>query len=472
MNFLLLAILVPLLGALGLSAFGRSRFGSVANSFVSIAGFILTLAVWRSGQVGPLYALFGALSGFVGLMGALADLLLVRANPVGVSARGRRYDYTIFQIVLGLSLLGLYADNIGLLWLALVGETITMALGMSLRRTPEALEAAWDYMLLNGVGLGLALFGTLLVYLAAGPSQGALFSGLGFTSLSAPDLHFNKTWLSLGFVLIVFGYGAKAGLLPLRAWMSDSYAQGPVKQVCFLQGLSSNVALLVILRFGHIVHVNSGSILPTDLLLFIAIISLLFSAITISRQRNVGRFFGFLALQQSAITLFAFGIGGSLAIFAGLLQMLLQTLLKSGLSILLASAFEGGKSSESFAALRCLLTRHQGTYGVLGVAIFLMSGLPPSGLFVSEFMIIQQTIRYNPWLCLPLSIGLFVGALTALRRAGGLVLRRSSLKNVERLNGSSLATLAVFSLVLFTLLAFFMPLPLMHILNQAAWALQ
>lgn len=468
MNFLLLAILLPLLGGVGLSAFGTSRLGAIANAIVSAVGFALTLLVWKSGQAAPLAALFGALSGFVGFTAALASIWLAGIKE---SRLLTRYFYVLFQVLLGLSLLGLYTDNTGLLWLALAAETMAMAFSLSLSGSKSAGEAAWAYMLTNGVGIGLALFGTLLVSLAVIPEAGTTpVMTMSFTALSAKTVHFNQTWLSLGFIFILFGYGIKAALAPLRGWGLEHDTAGPMKLASTLQGLSAIVALLAILRFRHLVQVNVGPQLPMILLLAFATVLLLLAAFTMARQSSMRRFCGGMASGQMAVSLFAFGIGGPLAVFGGLLQMLLYRLLESGIFLASSAAMAERGCDDFFINLRGLPQTNRYTGWVLGVALFAASGLPPSGLFASSFIIVRETALHVPWACLPLSLGLMLFALPVLCRAAGILFAPALTAKPQR--AGFVMNLSALHLVLLLVLAFAMPVPLVHLLTEAAGALQ
>lgn len=471
MNFQLLAIILPLLGALGLSAVGWSRLGAIINMVISAACFALTLMVWRSGQAAPLACLFGVLSGFVGFTAALANIWSRGGGASDPYARYGRYDHALFQVLVGLSLLGLYTDNIGLLWLALATETMAMVFVIGLQGGKAAQEAAWAYMLTNGVCIGLALFGTLLVSLAATPvMETSPASMMSFTALSAAAVHFNQTWLSLGFILILFGYGAKAVLVPLCGWGYGNGAAGPMKLAYTQQGLSSVVALLAILRFRHLVQVNGEPVLPMIFLLAFASLSLFLAAFTMARQSGIRRFCGGMASGQAAISLFAFGIGGPLAVFGGLIQMLLYRLLESGLFLALLRAMEGRGGDDSFVNLRGLSQTNKYVGWVLGLMLFAASGLPPSGLFVSEFIVIHETVLRVSWVCLPLSIGLMLCALPVLRRVVGVLF--ISMPAAKSQKSGFVINLAMLHLALLLVLAFAMPAPLAHMLAEAAEVLQ
>ncbi len=483
MNFALLAIVLPFLAAVLLGLVGAPRRGAVANAVASLALFVLTLAVfWGHSQglvaVDPLAALFGTVTGFVGLTASLVNIGYVTTDAARMPVRRWRLYHALFQIVLGASLLGLYADNVGLLWAAMEGGTIAMTLGVSLYRTPTGLEAAWKYFILGGVGIGLALFGTMLVYLAAQPALGPGFAAMSFAALSTHAAHIDGALLTLAFVFILFGYGTKAALVPLHGWLPDAYAEGPAPLTTALSGLLINVALLAVLRFRHLMEANAaagGSAMqPGPFLLTLGLASLFLAAFSFSRRRDSRRFFGFSSIEHSGISAFAFGIGGPAAIFGGLLHMVLHTLLKSGLFLALirAASLRGSAApgNYGFSHLRGLLRANKYIAWLLAGSIFALSGLPPSGLFVSEFIIISQTIQRNPYMSLPLGLGLLLCAVAILRNIGPLLFAPAPHEKPKPAGRG--AWLIAAHLALVFLMAFAMPGPLVHLLSRAAEALQ
>ncbi|MGE4480469.1 proton-conducting transporter membrane subunit [Acidocella sp.] len=483
MNFALVAIVWPFAAALVLGLVGGPRLGAIVNALASAVLFALTLAVFWHGGSGlvaadPLGALFGAVSGFAGLTTALANIGYVAGDEARMT-RGRwRIYHALFQIVLGAVLLGLYADNIGLLWAAMEGGTIALTLGVSLSRTPTALEAAWKYFILGGVGIGIALFGTMLVYLAAQPALGPGLAAMSLTALSAHAAHMDGALLTLAFLFILFGYGTKAALVPLHGWLPDAYAEGPAPLTTALSGLLVNVALLAILRFSHLMQANiragGSATSPGAFLLTLGLASLFLAAFSFSRRRDARRFFGFSSIEQSGIMVFAFGIGGPAAIFGGLLHMLLHTLLKSGLFLALirAAGLRGSAApgNYGFSHLRGILHVNKYVGWVLGGCIFALTGLPPSGLFASEFIIVSQTIQVNPYMSLPLGLGLGLCAVAILRNIGPLLFAPAPHEKPQKAGWS--INLVTLHLVFIFLLAFAMPVPLVHLLSGAAEALQ
>jgi hydrogenase-4 component F len=434
MSSAVIAVLLPLLAAPVIGLVGTPMAGAWASLGVAVAVFLVTLTVVASPGGGLIHAdtlgvIFGMLTGFVALTTAAQNLSFVRGEQGQGSARRWRVYHAMCQVMLGTTLLGLYADNIGLLWVAVEGATISATLGVSLPRTPTALEAAWKYFVLGGVGIALALFGTMLTYLAAQPALGPGLPAMSFAALSAHAAHLDGALMTLAFVFLLFGYGTKAALVPLHGWLPDAYAEGPVPLTATLSGLMLNVALIAILRFRHLMQANfaagGAAMNPGPFLMTLGLASLLLTGFSLARRRDARRFFGFSSIEHSGLAVFAFGIGGAAAIFAGLLHMILHTLVKSALfqALTKGAALRGGAGpgNYGFSHLRGMLATNKWLAAALGGCVFALTGLPPSGLFTSEFLIVSRTILLQPALSLPLGFGMLLCAIAIIRNIGPLV---------------------------------------------------
>ena len=162
--------------------------------------------------------------------------------------------------------LALVANNIGLMWVAIELATLTTVLMVGIYRTHEALEAAWKYFILGSVGIALALFGTILVYMAARPVIGEGLDAMIWTVLIERAGGFDPALLNVAFVFLLLGYGTKVGLAPLHAWLPDAHAEGPTPISAVLSGLLLNVALYALLRFKLLLAANPGALAPGPLM--------------------------------------------------------------------------------------------------------------------------------------------------------------------------------------------------------------
>lgn len=483
MSFPLAASLLPLFAAVPLGLLGTPRQGAVANLLLCGVTFLLTLGVFTDPGAGLVHAdrlgmLFGVLTGFVGLTTAWGNLGFVAASLEALSLRRWRVYHAMFQLVLGACLLGLYADNLGLLWVALEGATIAGTVAVSLTRSASALEAAWKYFILGGVGIALALFGTMLTYLAAQPALGPGLPAMSFSALAAQGAALNGTLLTLAFVFLLFGYGTKAALAPLHGWLPDAYAEGPAPVTTAMSGLTLNVALIALLRFRHVMQENvsagGGAMQPGPFLLTLGLASLLLAAFSLPRRRDARRFFGFSSIEHSGLAAFAFGIGGAAAIFGGLLHMILHTLVKSALfqALIRAVSVRGSAAPGhyAFAHLRGLGGEQKYLGWALAASMFALTGMPPSGLFASEFIIISQTIQRDPLLSLPLGLGMVLCAVPILRHLGPLLF--DAPRKGQKAPAGAATWLVALHLLLAFALAFAMPLLLVHLLSGVAAGLK
>ena len=242
-----------------------------------------------------------------------------------------RFYHTMYQVLMFAMNLALVTNNIGVMWVGIELATLTTVLMVGIYRTHEALEAAWKYFILGSVGIALALFGTILVYMAAEPTIGGGPNAMVWTDLVAHAACFDPALLNLAFVFLLLGYGTKIGLFPLHAWLPDAHAEGPTPISAVLSGLLLNVALYALLRFKMLLAANPDALAPGPLMITMGLVSLLFAAFMLYRRRDIKRMFAYSSIEHMGIVTFAFGMGGPLANFAGLLHMSLHSLTKSAI---------------------------------------------------------------------------------------------------------------------------------------------
>ena len=329
-----------------------------------------------------------------------------------------RFYHGMYQAFMFSMLLALVANNLGIMWVAVEGATLATALMVSLYRTREAIEAAWKYFILCGVGIALALFGTILMYLAAQPVMGAGAQAMSWTRMLLSVAAFDPAILNLAFVFLLAGYGTKVGLAPFHAWLPDAHAEGPTPISAVLSGLLLNVALYAVLRFKMLLAANEGALAPGPLMVAMGLSSLLLAAFMLYRRRDIKRMFAYSSIEHMGIITFAFGMGGPLANFAGLLHMTMHSLTKSAIFFAVGHIAQV-KGTQKIADIRGLTISHPTLGWTFVIAVVAIAGLPPLGIFMSEFLVVTSTMARQPLLAIPLVLGLLVGF-------GALVLRLQS----------------------------------------------
>jgi hydrogenase-4 component F len=418
----------PAFGALLLAAIPRYRIAAALNVALCALTLVSAAALyWHRPQsslyllvddVNTVFLLVGSLVGFstsVFSAGYIAhELQTGRLKP-----RDLRFYHAMYQVLMFAMNLALVSNNIGLMWVAIELATLTTVMMVGIYRTNAALEAAWKYFILGSVGIALALFGTILVYLAAQERLGQGIVAMAWDRIAASSGSFDPSLLNLSFVFLLLGYGTKVGLVPVHAWLPDAHAEGPTPISAVLSGLLLNVALFALLRFKLIMAGNAHVLSPGPMMVTMGFMSLLFAGFMIYRRRDIKRMFAYSSIEHMGIITLAFGLGGPLASFAGLLHMTMHSLTKSAIffGVGYISQLEG---TQRIADIRGLTASQPLLGWLLVVSVVAIAGLPPFGVFTSEFLLVTSTFARSPWLAILLVVGLLIAFSALALRMHGL----------------------------------------------------
>lgn len=462
-------VFLPLLAAVVLAFTPGLKHAARLNIAASAANFALALTLlWAPHHSTPLFLLDGfniylvILTTFVALTTSVfsAGYIATEVREGKLNPLNLRFYHAMYQAFLFTMLLALSTNNLGVMWVAVEGATLTTVLMVSLYRTPAAIEAAWKYFILCGVGIALALFGTILMYMAAQPIIGPGMAAMTWTDLLGHAPRINAGILNLAFVFLLVGYGTKVGLAPLNAWLPDAHAEGPTPISAVLSGLLLNVALYAVLRFKMLLAAHDEALAPGPLMIFMGLATLGLAGIMLYRRRDVKRFFAYSSIEHMGLITFAFGMGGPLANFAGLLHMTMHSLTKSAIFFAVGHAVQA-RGSQQMADIRGLTVSHPALGWGLLFGVVAISGLPPFGVFMSEFLLVTSTFARTPWLALPLAVGLLVAFSALIMRAQQMCFGAPSMPVGQPLRGALIPLYAHLALVL--LAGLWLPEPL------AAW---
>jgi hydrogenase-4 component F len=376
-----------------------------------------------------------------------------------------RFYHATYQALIFAMNLAFLANNIGLLWVAIELATLITVLMVGLYRTRAALEAAWKYFILGSLGIALALFGTILVYLAAQPTMGEGLPAMAWDRLLDQAAAFDPALLNLAFVFLLLGYGTKAGLVPLHAWLPDAHAEGPTPISAVLSGLLLNVALYAVLRFKMLMNANPAALAPGPLMVMLGLLSLLFAGLMLYRRGDIKRLFAYSSIEHMGIITFAFGMGGLLANFAGLLHMTMHSLTKSAIFFAVGHISQV-KGTQRISTIRGLTATHPTLGWGLVAGVVAIAGVPPFGVFMSEFLVVSSTFARQPWLALPLVLGLLLAFGTLVWRLHGLAFGVPDNVPAASVQASTLPMLTHLALVLVA--GIWLPGPLVNWFHHVA----
>lgn len=432
---LLILLTTPLFAAAVLAFVGDRRFAPEVNIVGSAATFAaglgLAFEVYEQGSmlaggnfffVDAFNVYLAVLTSFVSMTTAIFSRRYMRREREHgrVGHWGMRFYHAMFQLFIFAMLLCLLTNNIGVLWIAMELATLSTVLLVSLYRTPTAIEAAWKYFILCGVGIAQALFGTVLLYFAAERVLGEGGQALLWTNLSLVSDKLEPTILSLAFVFLMVGYGTKVGLVPLHNWLPDAHSEGPTPISAVLSGLLLNIALYALVRCKVLVDGATHSHHAGDIMMGFGIISILVASFSLLRQKDIKRMFSYSSIEHMGIATFAFGLGGPVATFGALLHMLVHSLAKSAIFFTVGHASQMHRTQDMDRIKGLFKGSPLVGWGLMFGAMAIV-GMPPFGVFTSEFLILTATMKSAPLMTPFLLLGLGVAFAAIFRRVQTMV---------------------------------------------------
>jgi hydrogenase-4 component F len=399
---LLLPLAIPVLGAgiiLGLRDPRLATRAALLFGGLEIAALgVVILQVHTRGelQTGRYLRADGLSSFFLLGIAFISGLVLVYSSGyLRHMGEGRfsspRWFYALVFLFLFTMVSVCLAANLGFLWIMMEGTTLASALLVGFYNTEGAVEAGWKYLIVCTVGIAFALFGTIVLYLAAVKAGMSPAAALDWVSLmnAAPHLGLDPHLLKLAFVFVIVGYGTKVGFVPMHSWLPDAHAEAPTPISALLSAVLLNCAMYAVMRYDAIVSRATGPAFSHTLLLIFGVMSMVVAGLLILVQRNLKRLMAYSSVEHMGIIAIGLGLGGPLGLFGALLHTFNHSVTKSLLF------FSAGNIRHNLGTLRIgeisgMSRTMPQTSTALLVGSVAIAGLPPFGLFVSEFAILSE----------------------------------------------------------------------------------
>jgi hydrogenase-4 component F len=344
-------------------------------------------------QIGPLWTAGGliradALSAWMLLgIGAVA-LLACWASPAylaagQVSRRRARWYGLLLHLFIAAMATAVLAGNLGVLWVAVEATTIVTAFLVGHHRDRSALEAAWKYVVICSAAIAVAFLGLVLLYYAARHAGLSGEDALDWATLAGHAHQLDPAVTRIAVGLAVLGFGAKAGLIPLHAWLPDAHSQAPAPVSALMSGVLLPVAMYAVLRVKAIADPALGAGYLRTLLMILALSTLALAALLLIGQRDYKRMLAYSSMEHMGLIALAAAIGSHLAIAALLLHMAGHGLAKT-VAFLSSGHILHRHHSSRIADVRALAIRTPLLAGLFGLAVLALLGFPPAALFASE----------------------------------------------------------------------------------------
>jgi hydrogenase-4 component F len=399
---LFMPLLISLLGAFVILGFQNPR---VATRFALFVGGLeiasLVVIVWRVHVLGALQAgrylrVDGLSAFFLVNIAFISALVLVYASGyLPHAGEGRfsspRWFYAFVFLFLFTMVSVCLSANLGLLWIMMEGTTLASALLVGFYNTEGAVEAGWKYLMVCTVGIAFALFGTIVLYLAAVKAGMNPAAALDWVSLmdAVPRMSFDPHLVKLAFVFVIVGYGTKIGFVPMHSWLPDAHAEAPTPISALLSAVLLNCAMYAVMRYDAIVSHATGPAFSRTLLLIFGVLSMVVAGLLILVQRNLKRLMAYSSVEHMGIIAIGLGLGGPLGLFGALLHTFNHSVAKTLLFLSAGNVRHnfGTLRMDSITGMSRMLPQTSAALVVGGLAIV---GLPPFSLFISEFAILSE----------------------------------------------------------------------------------
>jgi hydrogenase-4 component F len=332
---------------------------------------------------------------------------LRQAVAVGnMKAESVRSYFALVHAFVATMVVTILADNLGVLWIAMEGTTITSAVLVGYHGHQHGLEAAWKYIIVTTIGISFGLFGTVLIYAAAAAVPG----GAGAMSWSAimkvaPTL--DPSIVRIGFIFVMVGYGTKAGLAPMHLWLPDAHSQAPTPVSALLSGVLIKCALLGIIRFQTIAAAACGPEFPAIVLLVFGLTSVVVATPFILAQHDIKRLLGYHSVEHVGIIALGLGFGGSVGTYGALLHAVNHGVTKA-LAFFAAGTAIARYGSRDMRVIRGLLAVAPIGATLLMLAALSLAGVPPFSIFVSELMVLRAGIGHGHWVAIAIFLAMVV----------------------------------------------------------------
>ena len=389
---LLVPVLLPLLAAAGYATIGWravTAWAGVATTVLILADAAgLAVVVGRDGPVHTLGGLVraDALTVWLLLVIAAVAVLASWASPAYLAASGpagsRRYGFLLHLFVAAM-ITAVLAGNLGVLWVAIEATTIVTAFLVGHHRTRTALEAAWKYVVICSSAIAIAFLGIVLLYYAARHAGLGAGQALDWAALSTHAHTLDPAVTRMAIGLAVLGFGAKAGLVPLHAWLPDAHSQAPAPVSALMSGVLLAVAFYAVLRFKVIADIALGPAYLRTLLVILALATLALAAVLLIAQRDYKRMLAYSSMEHMGLIALGAAIGSRLAIAAVLLHTAGHGLAKS-VAFLGSGHLLRHHASTRIADVRALAVRIPLLATTVGLAVLALLGFPPAAVFASE----------------------------------------------------------------------------------------
>jgi hydrogenase-4 component F len=375
--------------------------------------------------------------------------------------------YGLFSLFLFTMLLVVTANNIIMMWVAVEATTLGSAFLVGIYGHRSSLEAAWKYVIICTVGVAFGLYGTILIYSDAVNVMQTPGTAVLWTEIVKVAQDFDPVLVKMAFIFVLVGFGTKAGLFPMHAWLPDAHSEAPSPISAMLSAVLLNCALLVIIRFSTIANLVVGLSFIQTLFTIFGILSVAAAAFFMFVQRDIKRLLAYSSTENIGLIVLAFGLGGPFGIFAGLLHAINHSIVKA-LMFCNSGNILIKYRSRNLDQVTGMLQTIPATGLLMILGALALVGTPPFNIFLSKFYIVSTgLVTGHIWLMILLLLLLTIVFASFFKVIASAVFGEKPEGMVKgEFNWLTLAPGAVL-VILMLVLGLYIPTQLSNLLNSA-----
>lgn len=331
------------------------------------------------------------------------------------------FYYGLFNLFLFTMLLVVTANNIIMMWVAVEATTLGSAFLVGIYGRRSSLEAAWKYVIICTVGVAFGLYGTILVYSDAVNFMNEPEAAVLWTQIVQNAIELDPTLLKLAFVFVLIGFGTKAGIFPMHAWLPDAHSEAPSPVSALLSAVLLNCGLLVVIRFAIILNQSIGPEFTQTIFRVFGALSIAAAALFMFVQKDLKRLLAYSSVENIGLIVLALGIGGPAGTLAALLHIVNHSLTKA-LIFMTSGNIMLKYHSRDLGKIHGMLQTIPISSILLLVGALTLAGAPPFNIFFSKFSIISAGIGSGySWLMLAALLFLTIAFTAFMRMLSGTV---------------------------------------------------
>lgn len=435
--FIITFLIIPLFASLSSFIIKNKRFAEyislLSSSLCLIGAFIIlyflislkAISIFNSAIVidkfGAYIILLVSIVYFLSSMYSISYMRLAMEDEQMTDREFNRY-YLFLNLFALTMLIAPMINNMAVYLIDIELTTVASAFLVIAEVTEKSIEAAWKYILIVSSGISLALLGTILFYLSGNiPGSANAVSSLDWTTLRLNAVYLNKDIVRFAFVLIVIGLGTKVGLAPMHTWLPDAHSEAPSPISSMLSASLLNTAIYGIMRYFSITGKNLGFNYPKTIMVIIGLFTIFTGVMGIINQKSTKRLFAYSSIEHMGIISLGFGLGGVFGTFGALLQMLGHSLAKPVMFFGSGNLLHKYKTKD-IKKIKGVFYVMPKTAFLFSIGVLALTGSPPSVTFISEFLIILQSLKNGYYVVTIMLISLLIAAFVSLlAKVGSIV---------------------------------------------------